>query len=519
MIKAIFISILILITCGSLFGQPPTNRYTEQLFTAVTETSNIIFSTNVPKPNPGGGFYEATTGYPLNVDEFSTSNVNLYMNIFQPAGDTLKKRPVVIICFGGGFISGSKDNFNIRSIAQELAKRGFVTAVIDYRLGMNVFDDALSMRAVYRGVQDGRSAVRFFKADAAGSNIYRVDPNQIYIGGHSAGAFVATHNAYLDLESERPASTYVWPQGCGFLDASTCWCQDQGCLDCVGDNRSFNGRAKAVFSLAGAVGFTSYMVNSTDPKLIMFHSMDDGTVPYNSGQPFGNISGWILGFDLPVVYGSLPMKQRADIVQIQNKFNSYNNRGHSVHEATSSTLYSDIVPEISNWFFTQLLLPDQHTISGKKYVCNSDLVQSYFTNQGLAAYYHWEVTGGVILNNNQPSSSVTIQWNINAPLHHVKLTPYSIWDAKGTQTELDVIIAQEFENIWTATSDIWTNTNNWSLLSIPESCHNIIVPNQGSPIEIILQSEQNYHIKSLSIGTNAKLTVRNPALLIVQDQE
>lgn len=82
----------------------------------------------------------------------------------------------------------------------------------------------------------------------------------------------------------------------------------------------------------------------------MFHSTDDGTVPYNSGQPFGNVSGLIIGFDLPVVYGSLPMKQRADIIQLQNKFNSYTNRGHSVHEATSMSLYSDIVPEISNWF-------------------------------------------------------------------------------------------------------------------------------------------------------------------------
>ena len=164
-------------------GQPPVNRYTASLFQATTETTNVRFSTNVPKPNPGGGFYETVTGYPLNVDEFSTTNVNLYMNIFQPAGDTLKKRPVIIICFGGGFVSGSKDNFNIRLLARDLAMRGFVTAVIDYRLGMNVFDDALSMRAVYRGVQDGRSAVRFFKADAAGANMFRVDPNQIYIGG------------------------------------------------------------------------------------------------------------------------------------------------------------------------------------------------------------------------------------------------------------------------------------------------------------------------------------------------
>jgi len=397
--------------------------------------------------------------------------------------------------------------------------RGFVTAVIDYRLGMNVFDDALSMRAVYRGVQDGRSAVRFFKADAAGANMFRVDPNQIYIGGHSAGAFIATHNAYLDLETERPASTYIWPQGCGLFDASICWCQDQGCLDCVGDNQTFNGQAKAVFSLAGALGFTSYMETENDPKIVMFHSSDDETVPYISGQPFSNISDLIVGFDLPDVYGSWTMKQRADLIGLQSRFNSYDTRGHGVHEATSTSLYSDIVPEISNWFFIQLLQPGAHTITGPKYVCSSELVQTYHTEQNLANYYHWEVTGGIILNENPSLPYVTVQWYLNAPEHIVKLTPYSITDARGIETVLNVDVSSEFENIWTAPSGMWTEINNWSLLTVPSSCHHIIIPNRTNTIEIILDSPQNQIIRSLFLGENAKLTMQNQSLLFVQNHE
>jgi len=500
-------------------GQPPQNRYTSAIFSTVTETTNVVFSSNVPKPNPGGGFYESLTGYPLNVDEFSTTNVNLYMNIFQPAGDTLRKRPVVIICFGGGFVAGSKDHWSIRLLAQELAKRGFVTAVIDYRLGMNIFDEELSKRAVYRGVQDGRSAVRFFKADAAGLNLYKTDPDQIYIGGHSAGAFVATHNAYLDKESERPASTYVWPQGCGFLDLSTCWSQDQKCLDCVGNNQSFNGRAKAVFSLAGAVGFTSYMETESDPKIVMFHSQEDDTVPYNSGQPFGSVSGWIVGFDLPLVYGSLPMSQRADIINLPDQFYSYTNRGHSVHEATSTTLHSDIVPNISNWFYTELLKPSPHTITGKKNVCSYDLTQNYQTTSGTAAYYQWEVTGGTLVNYDPSSPFITVAWNVNAPIWTLKLTPYSIWDAKGDQVTINVVVAPEFPNTWTAVSGNWTTGNNWSLLDVPDSCHRVIIPDQSGPAEIILQSSLPTQIKSLSIGTNTILSVKNPSSLTVEEQE
>ncbi|MBK8347541.1 MAG: alpha/beta hydrolase [Saprospiraceae bacterium] len=498
-------------------SQPPANRYIAPLFNTVTETTNVLFSSNVPVPQPGGGFYETLTGYPLNVDEFSTTNVNLYMNIFQPTGDTLSKRPVVIVCFGGGFITGSKDHWSIRLLAQELAKRGFVTAVIDYRLGMNIFDGDLSMRAVYRGVQDGRSAVRFFKANAAGSNTYKIDPDQIYIGGHSAGAFVATHNAYLDKEAERPAPTYTWPQGCGFFDLSTCWCPDQGCLDCAGNNQSYSGHAKAVFSLAGAVGFTSYMETSTDPKIVMFHSQDDDTVPYDQGQPFSSVSGWIVGFDLPDVFGSLPMSQRADIINIPDQFYSYTNRGHGVHEATSSTLYTDIVPNIAEYFNSQLLKPVAHTISGKTSVCNSLPVQTYSTVPSLTKYYHWEVTGGSFVSYNPSLPTVTVTWDINAPSHILKLTPYSKWDSKGDQTVLNVNVSPSFQNTWTAGTGSWTNTGFWSLGYIPEACHHVIIPNQTTPQEITFPASTTAQIKSLFVGSKAKLVIKNPSNLIVEN--
>lgn len=499
------------------FGQPPMNRYTSPLFPTVNETTNVLFSSNVPRPNPGGGFYETVTGYPLNVREYSTTPVNLYMNIFQPLGDTLSKRPVVIICFGGGFIAGNKDHWSIRLIAQELAKRGYVTAVIDYRLGMNIFDADLSMRAVYRGVQDGRSAVRFFKADAAGSNVYKVDPDQIYIGGHSAGAFIATHNAYLDKESERPASTYTWPQSCGFLNLSTCWCPNLGCLDCSGNNQSFSGHAKAVFSLAGAVGFTSYMESANDPKIVMFHSQDDDTVPYTQGQPFGSVSGWIIGFDLPDVYGSLPMSQKANAISLANQLYSYTNRGHSVHEESSSTLYSDIIPGITNWFYTQLLKPAPHTITGKTLVCNSTPTQTYSTQSGLARYYHWEVTGGTLVNYNPLSPTVTVIWDTQATVRNIKLTPYSKWDAKGDTVLLTVEMSAAFQNQWSAGTGLWNVATNWTMGVLPESCHHVIIPNQSAPIEVTIPQGNIFYIKSISVGNNVKLIIKNPASLVVQD--
>jgi acetyl esterase/lipase len=162
MMRTLLVTIGVL-AVAYLGGQDLPNRYLEPIFTQVDETSQVLFSSQVPQPRPGGGFYEWLTGYPLNADESDLQNVDLYMDIFEPSGDTLDQRPLIILCFGGGFLSGSKDHWSIRLLAQELAKRGFVTATMDYRLGMNIFDRFLAMRAVYRGVQDGRSAVRFFR--------------------------------------------------------------------------------------------------------------------------------------------------------------------------------------------------------------------------------------------------------------------------------------------------------------------------------------------------------------------
>lgn len=57
-----------------------------------------------------------------------------------------------------------------------------------------------------RGVQDGRAAVRYFRKNAAiGGNTYRIDTNNIYFAGVSAGGFIALQLAYLDKASEIPS--------------------------------------------------------------------------------------------------------------------------------------------------------------------------------------------------------------------------------------------------------------------------------------------------------------------------
>ena len=492
------------------FTQPPLDRYNSDLFPNYTETSNIQFSTAVPQPNPGGGFYEFITGLPLNVDEYDTSPVNLSMDIFEPTGDTLSKRPLIIIAFGGGFLSGSRDHWSIRLLCQDLAKRGYVTAAIDYRLGMNVFDSDLANRAVYRGLQDARSAVRFFRADAAGANIYKIDPNQIYLGGHSSGAFAALHNAYLEKESERPLSTYAWTQDGNAV-------ADQGCLDCVGDNQTYSGHANAVFSLAGALGFTSFIETSNDPKVVMFHSTDDDTVPYDSGEPFSGIIWLVIGSDLPDVYGSLPISQQATSVGLPYDFFSYTNRGHGVHEDGSNSLYSDIIPGISDWFFQEELKPIYTQINGDSTVCDVALQKDYSLDPGTGVYFDWQVTGGTFVQLNNYDSQVTVDWDANAAIKKLTVTPYSALDAKGDELTININVLPVATNTFNATNSIWEDQNNWNQGHVPNQCEHVILPNGVLPQDLTISS--TIGINSLQIGENLNVLLTGGHQLFIHQQD
>ena len=509
--------IIVLVSVQESQAQFNAHRYYQLIFQNVTETTNVLFSTNVPVPQPGGGFYETVTGYPVNVKEYAFNYQNLYMNIFQPQGDTITKRPVVIICFGGGFVAGSKDHWSMRLIAIDLAKRGYVAALIDYRLGMNLFDEDLSKRAVYRGIQDGRSAVRFFKADAAGSNIYKIDPEHIYIGGHSAGAFVALHNAYLDTETERPLSTYAWTQSCGFLGLSTCNCPDQLCLDCVGNNQSFSGHATAVFSLAGALGSAQYMESSGDPKMVMFHSTDDGTVPYTYGEPFQDISPYIVGSDLPVVYGSDSLASEGDLINLDYTFYSYTNRGHGVHEdEPNNALYSDIMPKISIFFYSELLKPVPHTLEGNLQICPANSTQVYSVTDSIAPYYQWIVEGGSFTTApNVQDAHASVQWDVNAAIQKLTVVPYSRQWTRGDSITIQVNVSATATNTWQGTDTNWKKYQNWSLNALPQYCHDVVVPEEavGDPI---LPTGTQCIVKSVTAYTNKFITLSTGSELIIQ---
>src|SRR5688572_29853379 len=103
-----------------------TLRYREGIF-AVQKTADILYGTAPAMPA-------------VYVNENVTVQEDLKLDLYEPVCDTLSRRPVIMFAFGGGFLIGAKEDEDARALCDSFARKGYVTASINYRLGMNVAD-------------------------------------------------------------------------------------------------------------------------------------------------------------------------------------------------------------------------------------------------------------------------------------------------------------------------------------------------------------------------------------------
>ncbi|MBS1594831.1 MAG: T9SS type A sorting domain-containing protein [Bacteroidetes bacterium] len=207
--------------------------------------------------------------------KYDGSNQDLYMDIFQPSGDNFARRPLIILAFGGSFTSGVRQSPDILQLCNDFAKRGFVTATIDYRIGKENGDDTSMYKAVLRGIQDMNGAIRYFYKDVYTNNHYRIDTNQIYIGGTSAGAFIGLNKAYQNL------NVYSRPVPQDFLLAFGAVGGPDGT-----NNPGYNSNVKGVIDLCGAV-FDTIWMQPGGPILVGVHGTADNTVSFYYDSALG----------------------------------------------------------------------------------------------------------------------------------------------------------------------------------------------------------------------------------------
>lgn len=294
------------------------------------------------------------------------TTINLDMDIYQPQGDTATNRPVIIFAHGGSFSAGTKNDADQVFFATEMAKKGYVCASINYRLAPSAFSliaEETTTKVVLMAIQDGRAAVRFFRQDAATTNTYKINPDQIFIGGTSAGGILGINLTYNDDISELSPQWQTWATEIGGIEGNS-------------GNPGYCSRSNGTFGFAGGVADTNW-INENDVPWYGSHAYTDNTVQYGYGQPLG-------GFTPVFLYGSGPIKDRLNNLGIYNHLDEYAGGNHPPF-ASDAQIMADNKDSLAMFLYnildcnpSNLQLPNQKN-------CNTSVGIAQINNKTLDA--------------------------------------------------------------------------------------------------------------------------------------
>lgn len=287
--KSLYALTLTLLAAGQGLAQDcGSGRYvTPNFFTDVTVTSGVQFGSNT-----------AVAG----------GTQALRMDVYEPAGDNSQARPVVIVAFGGSFVSG--DRTQVADLCRQFARLGYVAIANDYRVGFFFPNEATTTRAVMRGSHDMKACVRYLrKTVAEDGNPYRIDPDRIIVGGVSAGAISAIHCTYLDQESEIPAVLQGEIASLGGVEGNS-------------GSPGFSSEVLGCYSFSGAIGDTTWIVPGDIP-LVSVHESGDGVVPFGTQEV--SVVGIPTGL---IASGSRDIHVRAENIGLDNCILVYNTNAH-----------------------------------------------------------------------------------------------------------------------------------------------------------------------------------------------
>ncbi len=311
--------------------------------------------------------------------DYAGNTDTLVMDIYKPHGDGNCLRPVMVLVHGGAWISGSKADVDLVYLSRNLAKKGWVVANINYRLGTHkaanytmyavcntnisapcgyISDSSEIFRANFRGMQDAKGAIRFMKNR---NGIDSSDVNNVFIAGESAGGFIALATAFTDQASEKPTNCFAIANAPNpDADMATYGCvpspisfarPDLGSIDGTLNIGTYDAKVKGVGNFFGGVMDRNIFQQQNDtPAVYLFAQGSDVVVNYNYGQILGRTSWECYAqtnlcqsyYFYPFAYGSEGIRQyfvslggnapvyQADIVNNYNYMNNCFSNGHSI---------------------------------------------------------------------------------------------------------------------------------------------------------------------------------------------
>ncbi len=373
------------LTCGFNSQAQVQVRYLDEVFTNVQVDTTIMYAQNI--------LYGDTSNGGLGTPR------PLFMDVYRPAGDTATNRPVVLLSHNGsflpealtqqllGFCFKNRKDSSIVELCHRFARRGYVAVSFSYRLGWNPISPDQETRtktiiqAVYRGMQDAKSLVRYLKNDFANnSNQWGIDTGKIVIGGTNSGAYVALAASNLNDTSELSGPKFVGSQG-QFIKQDT-----------LGDFDGFNGvlaydnypgissAFQCALALGGAVGDTSW-VQAGETPVIAFHGTNETLTPYNTaivvtstGQPVIEVSG--SGDFMPMVEA---LGNNTSLVPNNFTQGPPNKNGQGVQTAPVEGLYPFYGVSFEPWNWYSCTMPINPSATKTRAMAYIDTIMGYAT--------------------------------------------------------------------------------------------------------------------------------------------
>jgi lysophospholipase L1-like esterase len=299
--KKIILSLFILLNFNYGFAQ---KRYKEIIFTNIDSVTDIQYGTAI---------------------NIKGEKEDLFLDLVTPPQtDTIQKRPLLIFIHGGGFKNNSKKGNFSSLLCSAFAKRGYVTASIEYRLGIDKKQDIAEYHeALYRAQQDGKAAIRFFRRYA---DKYGIDTTQIFLTGSSAGSKTALAIAYMN-ENEIPSD----------IDQKK-W----GSLEGKSGNDGYSSKVNGVINNWGAMIDFNWIQKGDVPLFNVAGTMDK-TVPYDSSFNYHSFK-----------YGPSILYKQCLSLGIPTGWRPFIGAGHTLDN--KKKLQDSAVNSMADWLYTQLSL-------------------------------------------------------------------------------------------------------------------------------------------------------------------
>lgn len=337
------------------------------------------------------------------VDVRRTVPLDLLLDIYRPQNDTLKKRPLVMMIYGGAYYFGSKDDPKISNWCQYLASLGYVTVSIDHRLGFFPGKAGIE-RAAYRAVQDAHAAMRFLVSHPED---YGIDTSMIFVGGSSSGAVTALSLAFM-TDEDRPKYA-----------RKGLFRPDLGDIDTCGNALRTKFRIKGVAEMWGAMSDTS-LIHGHDISILAFHGDADDIMPYEYDRPF-SVAKPFNRLAADPMFGASCIVDRATKLGYHARLVTFPGYKHMPHVDPKTKVINDnfyVVRDTMSAFFHDIIVPQKLEIEGGD--------GHYYVNP-CPLKASWMVEGGVILS--AENNTVEVAWIKNAPRHSLTASvvlPYGV---------------------------------------------------------------------------------------------